>query len=166
MNTSFQRCSQPSDEWYTPKWITDALGHFDLDPCAAQNRFWDIADCNYTKQDDGLRLPWFGRVFCNPPYSRALVAPFISRLAKHGNGIALIFNRMDIALWHDVIFPTADAMLVIRGRLRFIRCDGSQGDAAGCGSVLVAWGKDNAQSLINSNINGRYINLSFNSPTT
>lgn len=39
-------------------------------------------------------------------------------------------------------------------------------DIFGTTPGAVAWGEDNAQSLINSNINGRYINLSFNSPTT
>lgn len=34
MNTSFERSKQTTDEWYTPKWILDALGSFDLDPCA------------------------------------------------------------------------------------------------------------------------------------
>ena len=24
-----------SDNWYTPRWIIDALGPFDCDPCAA-----------------------------------------------------------------------------------------------------------------------------------
>ena len=159
MDTSFQRCRETTDEWYTPKYITDALGHIDLDPCAAVTRLWDIADSNYTKRDNGLVLPWFGRVFCNPPYSRKLVEPFIRKMAQHGNGIALVFNRMDIAMWHDVIFPTADAMLVLRGRLRFFRPDGSQGDAAGCGSVLVAWGDNNAETLANCNINGKFISF-------
>lgn len=26
MNTSFERSKQTTDEWYTPKWIVDALG--------------------------------------------------------------------------------------------------------------------------------------------
>lgn len=159
MNTSFQRCNATTDEWYTPKHITDALGHFDLDPCAAPDARFHFADSNYTKHDNGLILPWFGRVFCNPPYSRKLVEPFIRRMAEYGNGLALVFNRMDISMWHDRIFPTADALLVIRGRLRFMRPDGSQADAAGCGSVLIAWGVDNAKSLANSGINGKFINL-------
>lgn len=155
MDTSFQRRSVATDEWFTPKTITDSLGHFDLDPCAAPDSRFHFADTNYTKFDNGLILPWFGRIFCNPPYSRKLVEPFIRRMAEHGNGIALVFNRMDISMWHDTIFPTADALLVIRGRLRFIRPDSSQAEAAGCGSVLIAWGNENANSLINSGINGK-----------
>lgn len=34
MNTTFERSSNSTDEWYTPKEIIDALGEFDLDPCA------------------------------------------------------------------------------------------------------------------------------------
>lgn len=157
MDVSFQR-SVASDEWYTPREIVKALGEFDLDPCAPSRHFYTAKKC-YTKEDDGLVQPWNGRVWCNPPYSRRLITPFIRRMAEHGNGIALIFNRMDIALWHDVIFPTASSMLVMRGRVRFIREDGRQGDAAGCGSVLVAWGGGNDCILTNCNIIGKYLRL-------
>ena len=34
MNTTFERSANSTDEWYTPKEIIDALGEFDLDPCA------------------------------------------------------------------------------------------------------------------------------------
>lgn len=73
------------------------------------------------------------------------------KLAEHGNGIALIFNRMDTALWHDVIFPNAAAIKILRGRLKFI--------GAGCGSVLVAFGEDNAKALRDCPIQGKYIQL-------
>ena len=156
MNTSFQR-SAGSDEWYTPPEIIRALGGFDLDPCAAHG--WPTARNHIYKEDDGLSREWTGRVWLNPPYTRKLIEPFIRRMTEHGDGVALIFNRMDIALWHDVIFPTADAMLILRGRLRFYRPDGTQGDAAGCGSVLVAWGAHNAEVLESCGLAGMYIKL-------
>lgn len=34
MNTAFEKSANSTDEWYTPKEIIDALGEFDLDPCA------------------------------------------------------------------------------------------------------------------------------------
>ena len=80
-------------------------------------------------------------------------------MAIHNNGVALIFNRMDIALWHEVIFPTASGLLILRGRLKFYRPDGTQGDAAGCGSVLVAWGDWNNQALAKCALQGKYIPL-------
>ena len=157
MNTAFQR-STGSDEWYTPPNIVKALGSFDLDPCAPSRQFYTAKEC-YTKEDDGLSKSWFGRVWLNPPYNRKLIEPFIRRMSQHGNGIALIFNRMDIALWHDVIFPTASALFVIRGRLKFYRPDGTQGDAAGCGSVLVSWNTQNRCALSSCNLPGKFINL-------
>ena len=156
MNTTFQR-STGSDEWYTPPEIIHALGEFDLDPCAA--RGWNTAKRHIYKEDDGLSQTWSGRVWCNPPYSRQLISLFIRKMAEHGNGVALIFNRMDIALWHDLIFPTASALFILRGRLKFYRPDGTQGDAAGCGSGLVAWGAENADALLRCSLPGRFIPL-------
>lgn len=66
---------------------------------------------------------------------------------------------MDTALWHDVIFPTADAMLIIKGRLKFFDQNGIEGNSAGCGSVLVAWGKDNVDALSSCSDFGKFINL-------
>lgn len=111
MNTSFQR-TRRSDEWYTPPHIIAALGQFDLDPCAAPG--WPTATRYYFKADNGLSKPWSGRVWLNPPYSHPLVEQFVRKMAAHNNGVALIFNRMDSALWHDIIFPTASAMLILR----------------------------------------------------
>ncbi len=156
MNTTFQR-STGSDEWYTPPEIIQSLGEFDLDPCAAHG--WTTAKHHIYKEDDGLSQEWHGRVWLNPPYNRKLIEPFIKRMVAHNNGVALIFNRMDIALWHDVIFPTASSLLILRGRLKFYRPDGTQGDAAGCGSVLVAWNPFNANALANCNLQGKYVSL-------
>lgn len=39
MNTSFEKSKNSTDEWYTPKEIIDALGEFDLDPCAPCVRY-------------------------------------------------------------------------------------------------------------------------------
>lgn len=39
MNTQFERSACATDEWYTPKEIIDALGEFDLDPCARSTHY-------------------------------------------------------------------------------------------------------------------------------
>lgn len=158
MNTSFQQSKNRTDEWYTPPEIIRALGEFDLDPCAPCHGFYTAERC-FDRFDDGLKQDWFGRVWLNPPYSHPLIDKFLKRMAEHGNGIVLLFDRMDSALWHDVIFPTADAMLVMRGRVRFINQDGKQGSAGGCGSVLVAWGDYNAETLRKCIIDGKFIKL-------
>ena len=38
MNTRFEKSVHSSDEWYTPKEMLEALGEFDLDPCAPIRR--------------------------------------------------------------------------------------------------------------------------------
>lgn len=102
---------------------------------------------------------WHGRVWLNPPYSHPLIERFVKKMAQHGNGIALLFNRCDSKLFHDVIFPAADAILFLRGRIRFYMPDGSQGGSPGCGSVLVAFGKDNADTLEACNIQGQFFRI-------
>lgn len=159
MNTSFEKSSNSTDEWYTPKEIIDALGEFELDPCAPVHPLWRTANIMYNKNEDGLKQNWVGRVWLNPPYSRPLIERFVSRMAEHNNGIALLFNRCDSKMFQEVIFPKAKGMLFMKGRIKFYREDGTKGDSPGCGSVLVAFGEENANILRNSNIEGKYVTL-------
>ena len=59
MNTAFQR-TESSDEWFTPKWLLDALGKFDLDPCAPMRPLWPTAEVMFNKEQDGLSREWGG----------------------------------------------------------------------------------------------------------
>ena len=52
MNTTFERSSNSTDEWYTPKEIIDALGEFDLDPCAPLAPPYKTANVMYNKNDE------------------------------------------------------------------------------------------------------------------
>lgn len=54
MNTSFEKSKNSTDEWYTPKYIIDSLGEFDLDPCAPVIPLYNTAKKMYNKNDDGL----------------------------------------------------------------------------------------------------------------
>ena len=146
---------KPTDEWYTPLEIVRTLGHFDLDPAAARGH--PTADCLYTKDEDGLTRDWVGRVWLNPPYSQPLLKKFLDRMVEHYDGILLLFNRCDNAMFHDIIFPKATAMKFLRRRIRFIRPDGSQGGSPSCGSVLIAFGIENANLLRESVLEGKFI---------
>lgn len=151
-----------SDEWYTPKWLIETLGPFDLDPCSPSVRPFDTATVHWTKEQDGLFMPWGKpetcRVWLNPPYSKALLRQFVEKMAGHGNGIALLVNRTDNLLFQGVIFPTADSMLFMRHRVKFLRPDGSSGSPF-FGSCLVAWGKNNDEVLQHCGIEGKYVKL-------
>ena len=62
------------NEWWTPKQYIDSvrkvLGEIDLDPasCEEANKIVKAKQI-YTESDSGLKYPWIGRVFMNPPYS-------------------------------------------------------------------------------------------------
>lgn len=163
MNTSFQQKSVGrTDEWYTPKSIIEALGHFDLDPCSPVNRPFDIADKHITKEEDGLKYDWGGkRVFLNPPYSRPLIDLFMKKMVENNNGIALTFDRCDNRMFQDVIFPNASGILFIKGRIKFLTEDGSENGTPGCGSVLIAFGDENARILKDCAIKGCYFDKGY-----
>jgi len=147
------------DEWLTPPEIIQALGPFDLDPCAPIARPWDTAALHYTLLDDGLKRPWFGRVWCNPPYGLAAAA-WLARLADHGTGTALIFARTETRMFFDHVWGRASTMLFIAGRLHFHHVDGRRAAAnSGAPSVLVAYGDSDSDKLRASGIAGKFIDL-------
>jgi hypothetical protein len=128
-------------EWYTPPWLFEALGiAFDLDPAAPPGGVpWVPAAHHYSEVDDGLAQPWFGRVWCNPPYGRG-IERWLDRLRDHGDGIALVFARSDTA-WFQSAVAEATAACFIAGRLTFYHPDGSPGpSAAASASMLIAYG--------------------------
>lgn len=154
-----QSAKMKNDEWLTPPEIIRALGEFDLDPCAPVTRPWPMAREHYTVLDNGLMLPWEGRVWCNPPYGRE-AEEWISRLAAHGNGIALIFARTETEMFFHQVWDKADAVLFIQGRLFFHYVDGTRAEAnGGAPSCLVAYGSNNVSALRRSGIDGKLVVL-------
>jgi len=147
-----------TDEWITPQWIVRALGEFDLDPCASVRQPWPQAKKSYTELDNGLAKPWEGRVWLNPPYGPA-TGQWLDRAAKHGNAIALVFARIDVAWFHSAVFQQADGILFMKGRVAFCRPDGSAATGAGSGSVLIAYGAANVEALRRSKIEGHTVSL-------
>lgn len=101
MNTSFQKNTEKStNEWYTPRYIIEPLGKFDLDP----------ATC-------------------------------------------------DKAWFHEYVLNKADSLFFMRKRIKFIDEKGVEGKQPGCGSVLVAYGKENSEYLKNYPLEGKFIQL-------
>lgn len=90
--------------WLTPPYLLRSLGDFDLDPCAATNRPWDTAKNHYTKEDDGLSLEWFGRVWLNPPYGREM-EPWLKRMAEYsGGGVRLSSLEQKLEFFRIMFF--------------------------------------------------------------
>lgn len=139
--TSHQRPHRgATDVWLTPPHIIDALGPFDLDPCASLNRPWDTAAKHYTIEDDGLAQEWNGFVWCNPPFGPDAEV-WLSKLADHGNGIGLVPARTETRWFVSQVWNRATAILFLHGRPHFHYPNGDRGKTnSGVPIVLVAYG--------------------------
>jgi site-specific DNA-methyltransferase (adenine-specific) len=139
-----------SVQWYTPPAIVAeyaaVLGPFvwDLDPCADPRApSWGMFDAHFTVDDDGLAQPWFGRCWVNPPYGRE-IAGWVRKAADeveagHAALVALLVPaRSDTAWWHDAVARGAEVHLR-RGRIRFLRPDGSTGPGAAFPSAVLVF---------------------------
>jgi len=153
-----------SDTWLTPRHILDALGPFDLDPCAAPDPIlWPTAARHIVWPSDGLAAAWAGRVWLNPPYGAALGA-WLAKLAEHGEGTAIAFARTETAAFFAQVWERAAGLLFLRGRLHFHHADGRRAEAnAGAPSVLIAYGARDAERLFCSGLDGAPVAL--NRPT-
>lgn len=146
--------------WLTPRSILQPLGVFDLDPCAAPSpRPWPTALKHIELPDDGLALPWYGRVWLNPPYEEDL-GDWMEHMAQHGSGIALTFARTETDTWQQWIWPCAHSILFIDGRLHFCFPDGteSKGNSGGP-SALISYSEKDSSILWDSGIAGAFVKV-------
>jgi phage N-6-adenine-methyltransferase len=140
------------DEWYTPpQWVERArvaMGTIDLDPasCAFAQKCVR-ASIWFDKAADGLRQPWAGNVWLNPPYSRGTIGRFIEKLIVEldciQQAIVLTDNRTDTEWFHD-LFYTADVVAFTRGRIGFYNVHRTGLSSPLNGSALFYIGKRSA----------------------
>lgn len=116
------------DEWHTPLECIEAarevMGGIDLDPATCLSAQEKVqAGEFFTKVDDGLTRPWFGRVWLNPPYSYPLIERFVDKLiAEYDAGnvteaIVLTNNSSD-TMWFRKLSTRFPACFTT-GRLKF-----------------------------------------------
>lgn len=147
-----------TDNWLTPIKIIKSLGEFDLDPCSPINRPWDTAKNHFTVEDDGLLLPWEGRVWLNPPYSQ--LKSWLNKLCLHGDGIAMVLGRTDTNAFHDYVFPHANSIFFFKGRITFYNVTGKLAKSnVGASSVLIAYNEYNSDKIEMSGLKGFHFPL-------
>jgi hypothetical protein len=175
-----------TNTWLTPASLVNALGVFDLDPCAAPSpRPWPTALTHIELPEDGLAASWYGsrcrdcglmfeqhdsspcgpdnfhpiplRIFLNPPYGKE-ADRWLAKMATHRSGIALTFARTETATWHKWIWPCAHSILFLEGRLYFHKPDGTRGDSnAGGPSALISYSVEDTLALIGSGLKGAHV---------
>jgi DNA N-6-adenine-methyltransferase (Dam) len=148
-----ENCIGESDEWFTPKKYFDAIGlKYDLDPA---HPGIDAKYCHvparkvFTVADDGLAMPWHGLVWLNPPYgARYGHVPWLKRLITYNNGIGL-FRAYTSADWfHEVLLPAQSVLMFPRGKIKFVRPDGTVGGQPGHGNVFIGLGETACRALL------------------
>lgn len=150
-----------TETWLTPREILAPLGPFDLDPCSAPNpELWPTAQNHFTfPQQNGLLLPWEGRVWLNPPYGREM-GRWLARMAEHGRGTSMIFARTETDAFFSYVWEQADAVMFLKGRVHFHLPDGTRSNNnGGAPSVLIAYGAEDAERLIESGLDGAIVPL-------
>lgn len=136
-----------SDEWYTPAYIFAALGvEFDLDVAAPPSGGPHVPAARRICEDSLVKA-WDGFVWMNPPFGgRNGLVPWLDKFFRHGNGIALTPDRTSAPWWQDAA-RRADALLLMQGKVKFIRPDGSLGSQPGNGTTLFAAGRRAVEAL-------------------
>lgn len=136
-------------ELYTPRKIIDParelMGRIDLDPCSCPLANETVQATHFlTSDDDGLSMPWLGRVWLNPPYcgqQGAWVRHF-DREWRRGNilhGLCLVPASTE-AEWFQPLWDLLCPILFLRGRQKF---NGPSSDHhAQFGSALAYVGTD------------------------
>jgi hypothetical protein len=130
-----------TDNWNTPKWLADALGPFDLDPCSnATSHIYTSVQGSLDGTGlggDGLLLHWDGySVFCNPPYSNPL--PWAQKLRDHDGPWCALVKLDPTTKWWAALMEAGPTVAPFRKRLKF---EGEKSMTANFPSVLVwsAW---------------------------
>ena len=137
-----------SDEWYTPKYIFDALGcRFDLDVAHPKQATFVPAKQYYT--ENSLEKEWHGFVWMNPPFGgkNGLVS-WLQKFVDHGDGIALVPDRTSAA-WFQNYAPKMDSIIFVGPRIKFIRPDGEQGKSPNVGTALFGLGEKAKTAMTN-----------------
>jgi phage N-6-adenine-methyltransferase len=113
--------SSERHDWQTPHELFNQLNGefgFELDVCATAEN----AKCGhfYSPEQDGLKQPWRGVCWMNPPYGSALPAWMAKAYASSLDGatvVCLVPARTDTRWWHD--FAMRGEIRLVQGRLRF-----------------------------------------------
>jgi phage N-6-adenine-methyltransferase len=123
------------NEWYTPIQYIEAarkvMSRIDLDPATSEFGQQRIqANIYHTKETNGLKATWIGKVWLNPPYSQPLIAQFIEKTVSQykaqniTEAIILTHNYTDTEWFHS-LESVANLLCFTKGRIKYEKEDGT-----------------------------------------
>lgn len=136
-------------DWATPRAFLDWLDHErswvpNLDAAA------DIRNTKaphfFNESDDGLSKEWYGNVWLNPPYGRA-IPEWLEKCNEQikrkevESIMVLVPARTDTKWFHELIMPHAYLVFLIKGRFNHERSNAVAGANAPFPSMLVWYRK-------------------------
>jgi phage N-6-adenine-methyltransferase len=136
--------SSKTDLWATPQEFFDSwdmLYSFNTDVCALPEN----AKCPhyFTPEQDGLKQPWNGTCWMNPPYGREAYDWIKKAYEESRKGVivvALIPARTDTRWFHEYVYKKQGVEVqFIKGRLKF----GGSKDSAPFPSMVVIFNVQN-----------------------
>lgn len=143
-----------TSEWYTPQYIFDALEcEFDLDAAAPYDLSKIKVPAKKFINSDSLTTEWNGFVWLNPPFGkRNSKHEWLDKMHLHGNGIVLVPDRSSADWWQQAALK-CDAMLMVNGKIKFVKPDGTTGDSPSTGTTLFGYGPKACEALLNAQKN-------------
>jgi hypothetical protein len=142
-----------SSEWYTPPIVFEAMGaEFDMDVASPGREVvpWIPARIHLTKNEDGLKTPWEGFVWCNPPYGRRHgMQDWIDKFVAHRNGVIMLPNYT-YTQWFQELAVKVDCILFPLFKIHCISRLYTGRSNSTLGNCLCAIGDQGIESLHNA----------------
>lgn len=115
--------SSQRQDWETPQELFDLLNsrfQFTLDAAASETNF--KVENFISVSEDALSLPWFGRVWLNPPYGRGIgrwiEKAYVESQSNADLVVCLVPARTCTAWFHD--WALQGRITFLRGRIKFV----------------------------------------------
>jgi len=141
----------------TPEWVYKSIGPIDLDPCASPDTLIAARNYVFERGEDGLKLPWHGFVYCNPPFSQK--QQWAEKCVQHGDGI-LILPERGSAPWFSPLAQKAGNYWVMGQKINFIGGPSSNN----LGSVLFLFGEEAVRRVLASGLPGHLVAVQHVNP--
>lgn len=146
---SYEKAGE-TDEWFTPRYLFEALGErFDVDVAAPIEGPRHVP-CDRWYYERSLEREWrkIDFIWMNPPFGhQSTKRAWLAKFVDHGNGIALLPDRTSAPWWQEFA-PKMDAIQFISPKIKFERPDGRLGESPGTGTCLFAKGERATRALL------------------